>query len=697
MLKLWHRNHILVRVFFLALLTLILTITWHPVVLGQFDLFAPSPENQSKTVPWWEPNQPRLCGKLWCMDINFPYFPYGWLAQDFTIAARPNLENPTAAKAEINNRAVVIQETMLSIFRKTASNAVFADEFNISLDRQVLKWYYWLPPLENLPTTHKGLHPSTPKIEVGIKNEQTVIFVPAQPELGLSNETIVTVNEADQIHNGKPIEELAQEWQAWIRLEISEALWGHEFNRRYPWARVAIIAVLFIATLIPLIIISLFRGVFRFLDHRFKSKLLEIEESVRSEKIGNVTSNLEVKSSEDGEVNPDAQEQASSETVAEPPSDKPLTAFSRRVLGNSKISNIVLKVQQFLLAKSEKLTQTLPQVSLQSQNIFKQLRNLTQLVLQLLFWLRIFVLLVGLALMATVYHYTRVFAIALLAQAVIIPLIWMLVNLGDKITSFLIDYYLHRWAQEGQLINPKSNRYALRVSTYSPALKGASTFVFVIIGIYATIYFLGIDPAVLAGAGAIALVASFLFRDVFQNMLNGALILWTDRYAIGDVINVASFGGFVENMNLYTTQLRGAEGRLITIPNGQISTVENLTKDWSRVDFKVEIAYDADIKKALEIINEVAAEMQKEPEWQELILEPANILGVDQVTHSGSLIQVWIKTQPMKQWSVGREFRLRIKKAFDRAGIALGVPQQILRRDRVVSNDILDTSEPELS
>jgi small conductance mechanosensitive channel len=126
------------------------------------------------------------------------------------------------------------------------------------------------------------------------------------------------------------------------------------------------------------------------------------------------------------------------------------------------------------------------------------------------------------------------------------------------------------------------------------------------------------------------------------------------------------------------THLRGDEGRLISIPNGNIDIVQNLTKEWSRVDFKIEIAYDADIKHALEVIHQVAEEMRCEPQWQDLILEPASILGVDGITHNGILIQVWIKTQPIQQWAVGREFRLRIKLAFDREGIAIGMPQRLL-------------------
>ena len=243
----------------------------------------------------------------------------------------------------------------------------------------------------------------------------------------------------------------------------------------------------------------------------------------------------------------------------------------------------------------------------------------------------------------------------------------------------MIDFYLNRWAKNAQLINPNSNRYTLRVSTYSNALKSGTSFLFITIATVGTVAFLGINLTVSASAGGVAFVFAFLSRNVVEDMLNGILILWTYRYAIGDVIQIGNISGFVENMNIYITQIRGGGGRLVTIPNGKISIVENLTKDWSRFEFKIEIAYDADVRKALNIINQVSEEIQNDPTWKDKIIEPASILGVDSISHQGILIQVWIKTQAMQQWAVGREYRLRVKEAFEAAGIALGVPHQEVR------------------
>jgi small-conductance mechanosensitive channel len=142
------------------------------------------------------------------------------------------------------------------------------------------------------------------------------------------------------------------------------------------------------------------------------------------------------------------------------------------------------------------------------------------------------------------------------------------------------------------------------------------------------------------------------------------------------VINVGLSGGFVENMNLAATQLRSADGELITIPNREILTVANLSKDWSRVNFEVDVSASADLRHVLEVVKDVADRLAADPDWKELILQPIEILGFDRIEHSGSQLRVWIMTKPLKQWLVGREFRLRIKQAFKAHGIELGMPHR---------------------
>ncbi len=276
--------------------------------------------------------------------------------------------------------------------------------------------------------------------------------------------------------------------------------------------------------------------------------------------------------------------------------------------------------------------------------------------------------------------------------------IWIGLIFVDQVGDFAIDYYLNNWASEAQVANPSSNRYILRVNTYSVNLKRGTTFLVIVLGLYLSISSIGINPAVLAGAGILAAAIAFLSRSLIEDMLNGILILWTDCYAIGDVINVGGgMVGTVEDINLFITSLRNLDGESIAIPNSKISAVINKTKYWSRVNFTIRIAWNQDIDQAIAVMTQVADLMQREPEWGERFLEPAQILGVDEVSHEGILIHLLIKTQPNEQWNVGREFRRRVKQAFDKAGISVGIPHQTIAviHSQDNSNQLLSNLPPE--
>ena len=675
---------IFLKYFVIIILSFCLALKIPKITHAQMPFANTSSESESKFTPWWKLGKVRVCGKLLCTDVTFPYFPYDVIDETkFTIAARTDLQDPQKTANELEIRARVVEQTLLSLYKRIVQHHHDGDKKDEQFQLPISDIQDWFGFNKN----KKPFHPLMPKIEVGIKNAQTIIFTPAQPELGLAQETIITITEDDSIYNGKSIEELAEKWRKIIQLDLSEALWGHEFDHIFPSGRVQIIVIILIVTLAPIILLTIISRLIRNIDRQLQQKIRELNELAKreqqasflnpsdssetiSEKISELADN-QVKTIDES-YSEDSSQEITNTNDAELHSDN----FLKKIFSTRRIKNIFNQLREFISTKINNLILKSPTVSLAYQNIIKQFKNLTRFLLQLLIWLRVLLFFAGLALIVCVYPNTRIASFFFIIQAIFLPLIWMLVNLADAIASFVIDYYLNRWAKEGQITQPHSNRYALRVTTYSPALKGASTFLFTVIGIVLTIELLGIDTSVLAGAGGAALLVGFLARNVLEDMLNGILILWTDRYAIGDIISVGDVGGFVENMNLYTTQIRGAEGCLITVPNGQISLVQNKTKDWSRTEFKIEISAKSDPIKALKILQEVGEQMQQDPDWQEAILEPVNILGIDQVSHQGIVIQVWIKTQPMKQWSVGREFRLRVLQEFTAVGIKLGIPQR---------------------
>ncbi|MCT7958615.1 mechanosensitive ion channel family protein [Laspinema palackyanum] len=248
---------------------------------------------------------------------------------------------------------------------------------------------------------------------------------------------------------------------------------------------------------------------------------------------------------------------------------------------------------------------------------------------------------------------------------------------GVRLSAIAIDRFFSV-LQDGKLVDLNaSRRLALRFSTFSGVFKSLTAAVCISIGILMTLSVIGLDIApILAGAGIIGLGISLASQSLIKDTINGFLILFEDQYAIGDVILVDNVGGLVENMNLRITQLRNGEGQLITIPNSAISIVRNLSKEWARVDLTITVAYQNNVDHVLEVLQQLSLEIYSEPEWQEKMVDPPEVLGIDQIDYTGVLIRIWIKTKPLQHWSVGREFRRRMKMRLDQHGIAIGVPQQ---------------------
>ncbi len=273
-------------------------------------------------------------------------------------------------------------------------------------------------------------------------------------------------------------------------------------------------------------------------------------------------------------------------------------------------------------------------------------------------------------------RWLRTFLVSTPLQLVGIGLgIYVLIRLSDV----LVDQ-LFKSIETHEFIPPEaSQRLALRISTVARVIKSTTSLFWVGAGILSGLSLLGVDLLpLIAGAGIIGLALSFAAQSVIKDVINGFLILLEDQYAVGDVINVGEVGGLVENINLRITQLRNSEGMLITIPNSQISTVQNLSQGWSRVDLTIQIGHNTDPDHALQVLKQLAEEMYRDRQWRSKLLEPPDILGIDAIDHVGISVRIWIKTQPLQQWAVAREFRRRLKKVMKKESLAIGMPQQSL-------------------
>lgn len=322
--------------------------------------------------------------------------------------------------------------------------------------------------------------------------------------------------------------------------------------------------------------------------------------------------------------------------------------------------------------------------SLRTQLSIEQRRSFVAFLQLLLRWGQVVVWLGGIASVFFSFPPTKQLAWQVLGTPIQLLLIWFLIGLANWIGDELIRRLSNVWKNE-QFFRFESSmvedvqRKSLRIATTVSAIKGLKSFAVWLLGVAWTFQSLGVPiGSVLAGGAVVAFALSFGFQNLVKDLVNGCLILWEDQYGIGDVVAIGNTAGLVEHMNLRITQIRDNEGRLISVPNSSIARVENLTRTWSRVDFTIEIAYDTDIEQALAVVRDVAQQIYTEPEWRKLILELPEVLGVDRISHAGMLIRVWLKTQPLQQWSVEREFRLRIRVALAENSIGIGTPQHII-------------------
>jgi small conductance mechanosensitive channel len=279
------------------------------------------------------------------------------------------------------------------------------------------------------------------------------------------------------------------------------------------------------------------------------------------------------------------------------------------------------------------------------------------------------------------FPYTRILQVWILIGFQF-PLRMGIVALGTyvviRLSYSLIDRFTSALAESTLLTTDEdSQRLKLRVSTISGVTKSISTITCVAIGILVGLTTIGINIVpLLAGAGIIGVAISLASQNLIKDAINGFLIILEDQFAIGDFINVGGTNeGLVENLNLRITQLRDAQGRLITIPNSEIKIVANLSSNWSRADLTIPVHYSADFDEALNLIDTVAQQITDDPQWRKKILDTPQVLGVDNFGDQSMIIRVWIKTKPLKQWEVAREFRRRLKVAFDEAGLPIALPQ----------------------
>ncbi len=248
-----------------------------------------------------------------------------------------------------------------------------------------------------------------------------------------------------------------------------------------------------------------------------------------------------------------------------------------------------------------------------------------------------------------------------------------------EVVSALIERFLRGTEVQGTRIERSA-----RMRTLLPLLRNAFLVVLVTMVSLITLAELGVNIApLLAGAGVVGLAVGFGSQTLVKDVITGLFILFEDTISVGDVVDVGGgHSGVVEAISIRTIRLRDTAGAVHSVPFNTVTTVKNLTKDYSFSVFDISVSYGEDPDRVCGVLKEVGESLQADPLFAYDILAPLEVMGVERFAETAVVIRARFKTRPIKQWNVGREFNKRMKKAFDEQGISIHYPQMRLIMDK---------------
>jgi small conductance mechanosensitive channel len=182
----------------------------------------------------------------------------------------------------------------------------------------------------------------------------------------------------------------------------------------------------------------------------------------------------------------------------------------------------------------------------------------------------------------------------------------------------------------------------------------------------------------IAGAGIAGVAIGFGAQSLVADFLSGIFILMEDQYGVGDVVDVGDANGVVEEVQLRITKIRGIDGVLWFVRNGEIVRVGNKSQDWSRTVLDINVGYNSDLQQAKEILIRVGEDLARDKDYGDKVLETPELWGVEDLTPDGVMLRMVVKTKPGEQWTASRVLRERIKTALEEEGIEIPFPQRTI-------------------
>lgn len=250
-----------------------------------------------------------------------------------------------------------------------------------------------------------------------------------------------------------------------------------------------------------------------------------------------------------------------------------------------------------------------------------------------------------------------------------------------KILKISAEKTIRRLVPPEQFLSPEAEKK--REDTLIRVVSGFSTIVIWTLAVTLIVQEFGIAIGpFLATIGVAGLAIGFGGQYLIRDVISGLFIIIENQYRIGDVVCFDKVCGLVEDITLRTTTLRDLDGKVHHVPHGEVKITSNLSKDFARVNFNINVSYNANLEKIIEIINKIGQNIAQDKKWIEFIIKPPQFLRIDDFAESAIVIKILGETKPLKQWEVTAEMRKQLKIAFDKEGIEIPFPQRVIHQSK---------------
>jgi small-conductance mechanosensitive channel len=248
--------------------------------------------------------------------------------------------------------------------------------------------------------------------------------------------------------------------------------------------------------------------------------------------------------------------------------------------------------------------------------------------------------------------------------------------LGILLLALLLNRLLKAFTNRLVQLASSESRVALmreqQTRTLAGLLYSAGTALIVTVAVLTALAEFGFNVAPIAAAAGLASLAfGFGAQHLVRDIINGFFIVFEDQFVIGDTIKIGEQSGRVEHMTLRRTVLRDAQGALVTIPNGEIRQMANLSRDWSQLFVDVTLSNEEDVSRALNVLENVSADMRSDDTWRAALVDGPRVLGVESLALDGVTLRLQVRTAPTRHHEVARELRRRIRARFENEQIGV--------------------------